>query len=327
MSKKLIAVAAAAALALTALVGTAPASASTTINYEGAATSQGLTAAAPIVINVPSQNVLRNAEGNAATTSGSVVRVDLVSANTSSAIRVTSTGAVKLLTDAQFSVTANRTASFGAQALDLTSSATGTVGFYVYTTSTEVGTFSVIDGGNTIVRHIQGANTVAYAYNLAFTAPTTADVSGSLLISGTITDIFGNKIKGLTANAGEVPTMSVTRFGAASGLSDTATGKWLESTTSKGDYTFAVTTSATAGTGIVGLTISPVAITGFVPKNSVFLQFSTASLADQVKTLQASITTLQATVAALTADYNRLATRFNKRYDLKKAPVKKVALK
>jgi hypothetical protein len=326
MSKKLIAVASAAALALTALVGTAPASASTTINYEGAATSQGLTAAAPIVINVPSQNVLRNAEGAAATTSGSVVRVDLVSANTSSAIRVTSTGAVKLLTDAQFSVTANRTSTFGAQALDFTSSATGTVGFYVYTTSTAVGTFSVIDGGNTIVRHIKGANAVAYAYNVAFTAPTTADVSGSIKLTGSITDAFGNKIEGLSAaqtvNAGG--TLTVTRFGAAGALSTVTADAWTESATAKGTYTFSVLTTATAGNGVIGLNIDVPAVTALgAPKNSQLFQFTTASLADQVTSLTKQVTDLQASVTALKAEYNDLAKKWNKG----KKKSKRVALK
>jgi cell division protein FtsB len=43
--------------------------------------------------------------------------------------------------------------------------------------------------------------------------------------------------------------------------------------------------------------------------------------------LQAVVTALQAQVASLTADYNKLATRWNKRYDLKKAPKHKVVLK
>jgi hypothetical protein len=313
MSKKLIAVASAAALALTALVGVAPASASPAIAYDGAATGAGLTAAAPIVINVPSQNVLRHITGGAST-SGSVVRVDIDSPLTSNTIRVTATGSVKLLTAAQYTVTANRTASFGAQSLDLTGSADlGTAGFYVYTTSTGVGTFSVTDAGTTIVRHIQGSNTVDYAYNVDFTAPATADVSGTLLISGSITDIFGNKIEGLTAAAGSVPaTLVVTRFGAAGANATTTAGAWTESTTTPGNYTFAVTTSATAGTGIVGLTITPVAVTGFTAKNTAFLQFSTASLATQVTNLTAQVATLTASVAALTADYNSVAKKYNK---------------
>ena len=326
MSKKLFAVATAAALALTGLVGVAPASASPTITYDGAASGAGLTAAAPIVINVPSQNVLRNAGGTSATTSGSVIRVDIDSPLTNNTIRVTATGAVKLLTTAQFTTTANRTAQFGSQSIDIVGSeAAGLAGFYVYTTSTAVGTFSVTDAGTTIVRHIEGATDINNAYNLAFTAPATADVSGSLLFTGSITDAFGNKIEGLTASAGAVPaTLTVTRFGAADALSATATGKWLESTTTDGVYTFAVTTSATAGPGVVGLTIAPVAITALgAPKNSLLVQFSTASLATQVTNLTTQVATLTTAVATLTADFNSVAKKYNKL--VKKS--KRVALK
>jgi hypothetical protein len=326
MSKKLFAVATAAALALTGLVGVAPASASPTITYDGAASGAGLTAAAPIVINVPSQNVLRHVTGASASTSGSVVRVDIDSPLTSNTIRVTATGSVKLLTTAQFTVTANRTSTFGAQALELTGdAAAGLAGFYVYTTSTAVGTFTVTDGGTSIVRHIEGSNTIDYAYNVAFTAPATADVSGSLLLSGSITDVFGNKIEGLTAAAGSVPaTLTVTRFGAADALSSTTAGAWKESTTTPGNYTFAVTTTATAGAGVVGLKIDVLAITGLAaPSNSALLTFSTASLATQVTELTKQVTDLQASVTALKAEYNDLAKKWNKG----KKKSKRVALK
>ena len=322
MSKKLIAVASAAALALTALVGVAPASASTVIGFNGAdtASNAGSTAANPVIINVPSQNVLRHSEGTTRSTSGSVVRFDIDSALTNNTIRVTATGAVKLLTTSQFSIAANRTSAFGAQSIDLTGSeAAGLAGFYAYTTSTAVGTVTITDGGNSIVRHIQGANTVAYAYNVEFTAPTTADVSGSILLSGSITDIFGNKITGLTAAAGATPTtLTTTRFGAAGALSATTAGAWTESTTTPGNYTFAVLTTATAGTGIVGLNVDVLAVTGFTPKNSVFIQFTTASLATQVTALTAQVTSLQAQLAALTAStvtkakYNKLVRKWNR---------------
>jgi hypothetical protein len=330
MSKKLIAVASAAALALTALVGVAPASASPNITYDGAASGAGLTAAAPIVINVPSQNVLRNAGGTAATTSGSVIRVDIDSPLTSQTIRVTATGSVKLLTTAQFSVSTNRVSTFGAQSLDLTSSeADGLAGFYVYTTSTAVGTFSVTDAGTTIVRHIKGAHTVAYAYNVDFTAPTTADVSGSIKLTGSITDIFGNKIEGLTAGqtVNDGGTLTVTRFGAAGALSAVTADVWKESSTAKGTYTFSVLTTAAAGNGVIGLNIDVQSVTGFTPKNTALFTFTTASLADTVKTLQASVTTLQASVTALTADYNKLAARWNAKVANKTTLKKKVALK
>jgi hypothetical protein len=170
---------------------------------------------------------------------------------------------------------------------------------------------------------------------LEFTAPTTADVSGSLLISGSITDAFGNKITGLTASAGAVPaTLTVTRFGAASALSSTTAGSWTEGTTAAtaGNYTFAVTTSATAGTGVVGLTISPLAVTALgTPKSSLLLQFTTASLATQVTTLQGQVNALAAQLAALQIikdekvsklKYNRLARKWNRAFPSNKVWVK-----
>jgi hypothetical protein len=333
MSKKLIAVASAAALALTALVGVAPASANTGISYEGAAAGAGLTAAAPIVVNVPSQNVLRMVDSPS--TSGSVVRVTVDSALTSNTIRVTATGAVKLLTTAQFTVTTNRTATFGSQALELTTTAAdGLAGFYVYTTSTAVGTFTVVDNGNSTVRHIQGSNMAAFAYNVDFTAPATADVSGSIKLTGSITDVFGNKIEALTAaqTVDNTGTLAVTRFGAAGALSAVAADVWTESTTAKGTYTFSVLTTATPGAGVIGLSIPVIAITGLAaPKNTALFQFSTASLAEQVTALQARVTALTADLAALQIikdrkvsklKYNRLARKWNAAFPSNKVWVK-----
>jgi hypothetical protein len=63
------------------------------------------------------------------------------------------------------------------------------------------------------------------------------------------------------------------------------------------------------------------------PVKTAFATSGSVSLADQVTALTARVTVLTALVAALTADYNKLATRWNTRYDLKKAPKHKVVLK
>jgi hypothetical protein len=90
-------------------------------------------------------------------------------------------------------------------------------------------------------------------------------------------------------------------------------------------YTFEYTAPTTAtGTALqisLDESIQPTKVTAFgTPVNSVFFNVNAVDLATQV-------TALTAQVAALTADYNKLATRWNARYDLKKAPKKKVALK
>ena len=318
MSKKLIAIASAAALALSALVAAPASGAAVVVAFNGAAAA-GTTAADPIVINVPSQNVLRHEAGTAATTSGTVVRVDVTASTTSEVVRVTATGGIKLLTTAQFTVTANRKATFGAQTLEVTSSAAdGVLGFYAYTTSTAVGTITIVSGGSSIVRHIKGSNAdKSYIYNLNFTAPATADVSDVITLTGNVTDVFGNKIEGLvaadTVNSG---TITVTRFGSAVALA-TGDDAWTEDADNDGTYTFGVTTSATAGSGVIGLKSDILALTGFAkPKDTAFFSFSTSSAAEQV-------TALTAQVAALKSDYNALAKKYNKL--VKKS--KRVALK
>jgi hypothetical protein len=317
MSKKLIAIAAAAALALTGLVATTPANASysfgVTVVGENSG-GDGLTADTPAVIYVPSQDVLRYQETN--TISASVVRLNVQASTTSAAVRVTVTGGVKVMSEANYSITANRKTASGVTTLDLTSSASdGTVGFYAFNTSTTAGTAVVTQGGNSRTVYIKGANAAGYAYNVNFTAPATADVSDSIVVTGTVTDAFGNVITGLSALSG----LTGSYLGAASALSADADEDWEESTTSPGTYTFAVTTGATAGSGVIGIKIStaPTKITALgTPKDSMFLTFSTSSLADQVTALTASVATLK-------ADYNALAKKYNKL--VKKS--KRVALK
>jgi hypothetical protein len=316
MSKKLIAVASAAALALSALVAAPASAAALAVTITGGLDANtGTTSAQTVSINVPSQDVLRwnaSTDGTAANTA-SLVRLQITATTTSDAVRVTSTGGVKLITQAQYSDSTKRKTATGVQALDLTSDATdGFVYVYAFNTSTTAGTVVVTSGGSTLTRYIKGKNT-GYGYNIAFTAPSTANVSDSITFTGTITDAFGNPV------TGSADVLTETFFGAASALSADTTLDWAESDTIPGTYTFDVDTTATAGSGIVGLalTSAPVKITAFgTPKGSTFVSFTTASLADQV-------TALTASVAALKADYNALAAKYNKL--VKKS--KRVALK
>jgi hypothetical protein len=305
MSKKLIAVAAAAALALTGLVA-APASANYTFGVT--ATGQigagaGNNAADPLSINVASQNVLRLNDGpNATVASGislSVIRLEVQASTTSATVRATATGGAKLLTQAQWNA-ATKTTATGTSSVEVTSgSSDGLVNIYVYTTSTAVETVTVTQGANSRVFYVEGANALAYAYNVSFTAPATADVSGVLTVTGSITDVFGNKIEGLTGAAGD--NLSLTLFGTASAVSTTpATAVWTESTTNPGTYTFGIDTGAVAGQGAVGIApkVAPTSIAALgAPKGGQFLTFNTASLADQVTALTAQVAALTAQLA------------------------------
>jgi hypothetical protein len=322
MSKKLIAVAAAAALALTGLVGVAPASANYTfgVTVVGQTSSDsGATSATALDINVPSQDVLRwsETESGAASVTASVVRLTIQASTTSAAVRVTTTGGAKVLSEATYSDSTKRKTANGLSSLDVTSSSsTGLVYVFAYSTSTAVSTITVAEGSNSRVIYIDGKNAVGYIYNINFTAPATADVDDYIEFTGNVTDAFGNKVEGLTTNP-----LTATTFGVARDLGTGDTYGWVEDEDAAGTYTFSVATSDTAGSGVIGLTRTITKVTALgTPKDSAYFSFSTASLASQV-------TTLTAQVAALTADYNALAAKWNKRVASKTAPKKKVALK
>jgi hypothetical protein len=330
MSKKLFAAATAAALALTALVGVAPASANYTFSVTATgqtSTDSGLVESAPLAINVPSQDVLRLDESTpaaAASVTASVIRLDIQASTTSAAVRVVTTGGVKVLSETQWSATTKRTAT-GTASLDTTSgSSNGRVNVYIYSTSTTVGTVTITQGGNSRVLYVDGKNLAGYAYNVNFKAPATADVSGHVLFTGTVTDVFGNPIAGASASVVTLSAFGVASSGVTIGTGDNA---WTESSTTPGTYTFGLPTSSTAGSAAYGIATGAAAPTKptnlAAPAWTQFLTVTTASLSAQVTSLQASVDSLTKSVAALTADYNSVAKKYNKL--VKKS--KRVALK
>ena len=333
MSKKLIAVASAAALALTALVGVAPASANFTFGVTATgqiSTAAGLNESGPLSINVPSQDVLRLDESTpaaAASVTASVIRLDVQAATTSAAVRVVATGGIKVLSETQWSATTKRTAT-GTSSLDTTSrSDTGRVNVYVYTTSTATGSVTITQGGNSRVLWIKGNNLPGYKYNVNFTAPATADVSSHVLFTGTVTDVFGNLVTGITgvSATGTGTTIALTAFGVGSaGIvpGSAAANAFTESTTTPGTYTFGLPTSATAGLAAYGVSTSdtaPVKPTNLpAPNWTQLVTVNTASAATQIAALNTTIKGLQDQLAALTAStvtkakYNKLVRKWNR---------------
>jgi len=329
MSKKLIAVAAAAALALSALVA-APATAAAfgvSLNGDvGAGGNIGLTSATAAEANLPTQDVLRYATADA-TTTGTVVRVDVTTTAIDKTVSVTTTGGVKVLTAAQWASSAVAKKSTAGATSVSAATETGTDGaaFYIFTTSTTAGSAVFTQDGNSRTVYLAGINPVAY--NLNFSTSATAEIDGDIEITGNVTDAFGNKITGITAPGTSlspvfVDPMTVQAFGGAG----TTIGDWEEAVDADdvgtGTYTFTVTAGDTAGAKIVGLTsANTTKVTALgTPKSTVYFSVNVASLAAQV-------TALTAQVAALTTDYNALAAKWNKRVASKKAPKKKVALK
>jgi hypothetical protein len=317
MSKKLIAVASAAAIALSALVGVAPAQA---LVYSGTSMpADGLlvtgtvsrsgdgTLAVPYLVPVPSSGIA---------TSSTMMRFAL-STTVSRAFTVTSTSGIKLL-DAVANTTNKYTAASGSASYNGTTNATGQAEFYAFPTSTTRGVVTITIDGDITQVYVTG--TEGTAYNLVSVTLPTFELSKAGVVVGVITDMFGNPIVTGT------PTVTTTVVGTGSpsdvDLAYSTTSKRWEGT---------VTPGATAGQIAVqvALTVSATDAqkAAFGEPKTNFFGVQTIATTKTVAELTTEVNTLKAAVATLTADYNALVKRWNKRVADKKAPKKKVATK
>jgi hypothetical protein len=296
MSKKLIAIAAAAALALTGLVAT-PASATTITQI--VVTHGGIKGSDAGVTDAVTRNAVRA----------------VVTTGAASTLSISSTAGVKVAASLTDSAGAAIAHDGGAVSLSGTT-ATGalTYTFYAWTTSTTAGSVTVDSGSSKFVFYVKAK--VGPAYNLVdvtypaslYTGETDAKVTWKL------TDQWGNPV---TTGTGIQPT----GFGA-----DFAVATYSATTKLWSSVISGIDESNVA----INVAMSPTDLSanGFAkPVKSSFKMISAGDLAAQVTTLTAQVATLTASVTALTADYNKLANRFNSRVTLKKAPTKKVALK
>jgi hypothetical protein len=320
MSKKLIAVAAASALALAGLVGIAPANSAVgpfAVSVSGTTSTattarDGSTSAKALQINVPSADVIRLAttHGTLAQGDSTAIKFDVVTPGATDAVTVSSTGSVKLLTTTQFDDGAK--VATGTSSLT-TAAANGDASFYAFTTSTGNGTVVVSSGGSSKTYNVAGLSTSGY--KLALTAPASVALSGDIKLTGTVKDAFGNDLT-TPLNGTFANEFTATAVGATAPTAVTYTAATKS-------YEFKFTAPATAQNVAVqvSLKITPTTVTAF--GSPVLTQFFTVSAQD----LSAQVTALTAQVAALTADYNALAKKWNARVASKKAPKKAVATK
>jgi hypothetical protein len=308
MSKKLIAVAAASALALSALVGIAPATAlpfapgatGNSIAVSGLSTTGSGTVSRPFVASVPA--------------AGTAVAADLMKFVISSDVKsrafsVTTTSGIKLL-DAPGDATNKYTAASGSASLSPSTNASGSAEFYAFPTSTTKGVITVTLDGDITQIYVEG--TAGAAYDITSVTLPSLEVSGKDIIVATVTDAFGNAVTSGTLTTTLVGTGSPT---AVNVVYSTTTKRW------QGEQT----AGAVAGQLAVQLVINGLTATtdqkaAFGEPNSTYFGIINVSAAGDVKALRAEI-------ASLKADYNKLAARWNKLVASKKAPKKTVATK
>ena len=330
MSKKLIAVASAAALALAGLVGIAPANSAVgpfAVTHTGAATNHvvrdGSTATKAIQIQVPSDDVIRtnttSTEAGGNTSNSTAVKFVVTTPGTTDAITVSSTGGVKVLSATQFAASTTTSAT-GTQTLTVPA-ADGSADIYAYTTSTTAGTVVISAAGSSKTYNIVGLATTAYKMN--FTQGASAPLEGKFTLTGTVKDAFGNDMT--TALAFGDFNITILGGSAAATKAAVVTANFKYTAATK-TYTITGSVRDTAGSQAVVIDIGNRLIAGTKVTafgDPVVEQFFTVTAND----LATQVTALTAQVAALTADYNALAAKWNKRVADKKAPKKAVTLK
>jgi len=325
MSKKLIAVASAAALALTALVAT-PASASyglasVTIFTTGTAATGA--ASAPIGVTVPDDNSLDLASAG---TTGDLIRVS-VAVTRAQKVTVAASGGVRLI-DQPTDGTNKYTAASGATSWTKTAddvASPAVIVFYVYSTSTSAGSFTVTVGDSGSATYsVKGVNdTVANSgYKITdVKLPSSATVGGKVAVSAVVLDAFGNQVTD--------GTLALSALGSGTGTPATPTLSY-SSTTKRHEGSF--TAGSTAGQIAVSLEFTlnakftdDVKAAFGTPVVSFFGITTTASLEAQLAALQAQVASLEAKVAAKVTKkrYNRLAKRWNAQNPNNKVKLKK----
>jgi hypothetical protein len=330
MSKKLIAAAAAAALALTGLVATSSVAAvgpfnvvTTQNDTRSLVAADGSTADLEMQVLVPSQDVLRFDENNS-TTTGTLLRLKVVTPTGGAAITATAAGGgAKLITATQFATLSTLTTASGAATISISSDSAGDATFYAYTTSTADSTITVSSAGASEVVFLKGVSAKTNSYKLNFTAsPVDTAAGGKVTFTGTITDMFGNLMKSVDA-----ADLTTTGLGGNLGaitegdFAQNATTSVITFTAVNRDTTGAAAISIAMHTSLAPAAGAPTKITAF--GNPVGTQFFNVNAVD----LSAQVTALTAQVAALKADYNALAAKWNKRVASKTAPKKAVTLK
>ena len=319
MSKKLIAVASAAALALSALVGVAPAHATAaTITYsdgKSATATNGTTSGTAFLVNVPQTNALTDALDNA-TPGGTVLKIAVANLVAGDTVQVSATAPAKV-TDA---LIANSTlvdvTKLGAASV--TSTVTGTdtsATLYVFTTSsTAISTISVtVNETNgaakstiTQTRFLKGQTGAAWRVTNVVAPATLANGAAEADVTFNVTDVFGNQLES-AIGAGAIAVSTGTTNGLATW--DTVRKLYIAKVTSTTNNPFVITIdgngSGTAAPANVGLGASGTTFSAVVNNTGVSAQVAT--LTEQVATLTAAL------AASVTKKkYNKLARKWNR---------------
>jgi len=324
MSKKLIAVASAAALALTALVAV-PAATAAPRTYDVDAVGQspagstGGSAAFALEVTVPTENVLRfnAAPGDGTTTN--VIRFAVTPVGTTDVVRATAQDGLRVLTEAAFTALtdAQKTASAGATSAEAAAVGGNPVTFMVFSRSTVAKSIAFTSGDNSITRWVKGTGSKPYNLTLVKAGSVGEGTSGDFDFN--VTDGFGNVLD--ADSHGSTTPATINSVGPIK-ISDPAALTW---DADRSVYYFSATGSAAGQASIQAELSNVAAVKGFGTPKVFFTSLVVGgTAADQLEALQAVVTDLQAKLAKRVTKkrFNTLARKWNAAF-----PSQKVALK
>jgi hypothetical protein len=297
MSKKLIAVASAAALALSALVAIPAAAAEPSVALVGATAGTG-TSSSPAEIFVPYSNSVLRGQNAIEYTVSALETGDVVRITTSGSVKAIDS-AVDVANSAIYDVTSAHKSS-----IEKTRTGNANYVFLVQNTTTTAGTVvvSVSRTGltSTSTTYVKGKAGAVYKITDVTGVPTTIAKNATAAVTFKVQDVFGNAVE-TTVPGGITKTANL---GSVTWDSSAKVFKSTLTAASSSAFTVELDLGATDVDGFADATDSYVAVVNFAGNSSLATQ-----------------------VASLISDYNALAKKWNKLVASKKAPKKKVALK
>ena len=244
--KTVAATAVVAGLLLSLLTATnAQAVATVSLSVNGVAITSATSSSTPASVSVPSDNTVDAADA---------VRFSLTGVDAGSTVTVAATNAFVVST---LSTTLNPIRSNSGVTSASYSVGTGTTSeFYAYTKSTALGTITVTNSGSTFTYYLKG--TAGPAYTLAYSPPATPYTSTISKQSATVSDVFGNKIVGVT------PLLSLINLTSTSPTATNADGVSEFTITYPSTQVQSALSISINATDVVGLQAAVKSVTAFI---------------------------------------------------------------
>ena len=238
-SLKKIALAVVAAMTMSTLVATS-ANAATALTVGGSSASGGTTSATAIELPVPADNSVDSADA---------LKFAFTSLETGTIVAASATNA-KIVT-ALATSSAPVTSSAGTSSVSINTGTGTTAEFFVFTTTTTVGTVSVTIAGNTTVYYVKG---IAGALNtISVSAPATAAAGSVQTITVAGYDVFGNAKGGASVSLQYITPTASTTYTLTTDTAVATLGTKTQDVTFPASGTVTLVGTATVASAVTGL--------------------------------------------------------------------------